>query len=268
MKRFSFKKIHVFFSSFFICMIHLPFVFAKTKPIGKEFSSIGSTTSIAPKTNFFLKRDSITNIVTSIYDSLRLNSLGLTRQVFDYAYQGFAYLKDIGKINNDNIISIIDFTKSSAQKRLFIIDLKAVKLLFNTYVAHGHNSGDEFATHFSNSDESNKSSLGFYKTGDTYNGKNGYSMHLQGLEKGFNDNAYAREIVMHGANYVNEQLIKARGYIGRSLGCPAVPQKLHRLIIDKIKNGTCLFMFSPDKNYMAHSGILKQGYSPAMAYNY
>jgi hypothetical protein len=268
MKKLGLKKIHVFFTSFFIFMVHIPFVFAKAKPMGKEFSSNPSIPLSTVKSSFAVKSDSVAHAIGGIYDSLKLNSLGLTRQVFDYAFQGFSYLKEVGKISNDHILSIIDFSKSSAQKRLFIIDLKNMKILFNTYVAHGLNSGQEFAKRFSNSMESNESSLGFYETKDTYLGKNGYSMHLQGLERGFNDNAYDREIVMHGADYVNEQLIRARGYIGRSLGCPAVPQKLHKFIIDKIKNGTCLFMFSPDKNYITHSGILKQGYAPVMAYNY
>lgn len=250
-------------------MVHLPMMFAKAIPMGKDFFArqLASSTMVIKDGNI-AKADSVSRMVSGIYDSLKLGSMGLTNRVFDCAYQGFSYLKEVGKISNDHILSIIDFSKSSAQKRLFIIDLKNMKVLFNTYVAHGVNSGEEYASQFSNSVESNESSLGFYETADTYMGKNGYSLRLEGLERGFNDNAYAREIVMHGASYVNEQLIRARGYIGRSWGCPAIPPRLHKFIIDKIKNGTCLFIYSPDRNYINHSDILKQGYAPVMAYNY
>jgi hypothetical protein len=268
MKKLGFKKVYLFFSTFFIFMLHLPMGFAKSKPMGKIFPFKAIAPSICVSDSASVKTDSIATAIGNIYDSLKLSSFGLTRQVFDYAYQGFTYLKEIGKISNDHIISVIDFSKSSAQKRLFVIDLRNMKVLFNTYVAHGLNSGQEFANRFSNDEESNESSLGFYETEDTYMGKNGYSLRLQGLERGFNDHAYDREIVMHGADYVNEQLIRARGYIGRSLGCPAVPQRLHKFIIDKIKNGTCLFIFSTDRNYVSHSQILKQGFAPVMAYNY
>ena len=270
MKKLGLKRVYVFFSTFFVFMLHLPIAFAKGKHISKEFPLTSSAkSSIVIKDFKAAKADSIASVVSGIYDSLKLGSLGLTQTVFDYAYQGFSYLKEIGKISNDHIISIVDFSKSSAQKRLFIIDLKSMKVLFNTYVAHGQNSGEEYARQFSNSIESDESSLGFYETADTYMGKNGYSLRLEGLEKGFNDNAYEREIVMHGASYVNEQLIRKRGYIGRSWGCPAVPQRLHKYIINKIKNGTCLFIYSPDRNYITHSDIIKQAaYAPVMAYNY
>ena len=194
---------------------------------------------------------------SNMYDSLKLASIGLNKQVFDYALKGFEYLKSKGKIDNPNVISIADLSKSSCKKRLFVIDLKNYKVLFNTYVAHGMNSGQEFAKYFSNVPESNKTSLGFYETSSTYNGKNGYSMHLVGLEKGINDNAYERDIVMHGAGYVSENLIHAQGFLGRSQGCPAVPEKQHKQIIDKIKNGTCLFIFGQDRNYLRRYAVIK-----------
>lgn len=139
-----------------------------------------------------------------------------------------------------------------------MIDMKNCRMLFHTYVAHGMNSGQEFARFFSNIPQSNKSSLGFYQTAGTYTGKNGYSLHLIGLERGINDNAFNRDIVMHGAGYVSETLIQAQGFLGRSQGCPAVPEKLHKPIIDKIKNGTCLFIFGEDKNYLQRSAVLKK----------
>ena len=264
------KRVHLLFSSLFIFLIHLPFVFAKTRSKGageKLTQNIVNTSIINEELPFanVLPESQANNTVNSVYDSLRLASIGLSRQVFDYAVKGFGYLKGRGKIINDNIITIADLSKSSYKKRLFVIDLKNCKLLFNTYVAHGMNSGQEFAKYFSNIPESNKSSLGFYQTSNTYQGKNGYSMHLVGLEKGINDNAYNRDIVMHGADYVSESLIKAQGYIGRSQGCPAVPEKQHKQIIDKIKNGTCLFIFGEDRNYFHRSAVIKNT-APFLAY--
>lgn len=249
-----------------LVVLHIPFVFAKARPVAGLLLKPASP-HIEIVDPIVLKEKKMDSVVTILYDSLRLNSVGLAKEVFAYAYQGFANLAEEGKLNNRRILSIVDFSKSSCKKRLYVIDFQRMKILFNTYVAHGLNSGEAFATRFSNSMESNQSSLGFYETADTYIGKNGYSLRLEGLEKGFNDNAYDREIVMHGADYVNEQLIRSRGYIGRSLGCPAVPTKLHKPIIDKIKNGSCLFIFSPNQNYLTRSSILKQVSAPLLAYN-
>ncbi len=134
------------------------------------------------------------------------------------------------------------------------MDLKNFHLLFTSIVAHGRNTGREFATQFSNQMSSFKSSPGFYKTAEMYNGKNGLSLKLEGLENGINNNAYIRGIVMHGASYVSESFINSQGYIGRSQGCPAVPQSLSKPIINTIKNGTCLFVFHP--SYIQQSAIL------------
>lgn len=192
-----------------------------------------------------------------LYEELELASKGLSRQAFEYAMRGFDYLRQNGDILNDDIISIADFSLPSSAKRLFVIDLTNNKLLYCTYVAHGHNSGLEYASQFSNQPESNKSSLGFYRTGTTYQGVHGYSLKLEGLEKGINDNADRRDIVVHGAAYVSEGLIRSQGYIGRSLGCPALPEKLHKPIIDKIRNGTCLFIYGKDRSYPGRSKILR-----------
>lgn len=194
----------------------------------------------------------------SIYDSLNLQKLGLSRQAFDYALKGFHFLIEKGKIANNSILSIADFSESSSKKRLFILDLKNYKILFNTYVSHGQNSGTEYARSFSNTPESLQSSPGFYVTKETYNGSKGYSLRLEGEERGINDNALSRGIVMHAADYVNEGLAKNRGWIGRSWGCPAVPTELHQAIINKIKNGTCLFVYTPDKRYISNSRILNE----------
>ena len=256
MRKSGLKKVYVFFSSIVIFILHIPFVFAKNKP-GEELSPrpVRIETATADSSLLMVKPVAEHTIGT-IYDSLRLNLLGLSQQAFEYAMQGFDYLLKAGKVTNDKIISIIDFSQPSSKKRLFVIDLNNYKVVFNTYVAHGVNSGKEYASQFSNTPESNKSSLGFYETLDTYNGKNGYSLQLQGLENGINNNANKRAIVIHGANYVSENFINAQGYIGRSWGCPALPKKMSKPIIDKIKNGTCLFIYSANTNYINRSAVL------------
>jgi hypothetical protein len=143
----------------------------------------------------------------------------------------------------------------SSQKRLFVIDLSNYKVLHNTLVAHGRNSGRETATSFSNQNESYKSSPGFYITKETYEGKNGYSLKLEGIEYGINNNAFERGIVVHGADYVSQDFVNAQGYIGRSQGCPALPVRQNRPVINTIKNGTCLFVYHP--SYISHSRVLK-----------
>jgi L,D-transpeptidase catalytic domain len=189
----------------------------------------------------------------SIYDSLHLNVLGLSRDAFTDGLSGLDLLMAAGYIQNGNILSIADLSLPSSKKRLFVIDVNACKLIFNTYVSHGRNSGKEMATQFSNEPDSYESSLGFYVTGDAYIGHHGYSLKLNGKEEGINDNAFARGIVMHSASYVNERMATGNGYIGRSEGCPAIPEKWHRKLIEKIKNGTCLFLYSADKFYATHS---------------
>ncbi|MHA4845262.1 murein L,D-transpeptidase catalytic domain family protein [Flavitalea antarctica] len=193
---------------------------------------------------------------SNLYESLNLDSLELSREAFTYAVKGYNNLLAHGAIVKQDVLSIVDFTLPSSKKRLFIIDLVTGKLLFNTFVSHGRNSGLEKATRFSNDLNSFQSSLGFFITGKTYKGEHGFSLRLEGLEKGINDNAYNRGIVIHAANYVNEKLARHRGYIGRSLGCPAVPVQLHRPIIQKIKDGSCLFLYGSDSNYALKSSML------------
>jgi len=236
-----------------IGLVHLPIVFAVPKSINANLFSLAKSKDTEDLNNI-----NDNSFFFNVYDSLQLSDRGLSRQVFEYAIRGFNKIRTTGALENDSILSIVDFSKPSSEKRLFVIDVKNYKLLFNTYVAHGIRSGKEFARFFSNAPESNKSSLGFYKTADTYIGKNGYSLHLVGLERGFNDNAYKRDIVIHAADYVNEQMIRSKGWIGRSWGCPALPEYLSRPIIDNIKNGTCLFIFGADKKYLLRSSMLKE----------
>jgi hypothetical protein len=249
------KNTWIGFILILLCLIHLPVVFAMPKPAPTNLFYHPEINNIEP--GLYLNETDAFSF-DNIYDSLQLEKKGLSREVFDYALRGFKKIKGYGLLENDGILSIADFSKPSSEKRLFIIDVKNCSLLFNTYVAHGAGSGKEFARAFSNVPQSNKSSLGFYKTADTYAGRNGYSLHLIGLEKGFNDNAYRRDIVIHAADYVNESMIRVKGSIGRSWGCPAVPLYLGRPIIDKIKNGTCFFIFGTDKKYLLGSSMLRE----------
>ena len=250
------KKIVFSFSPILIVLLHLPFVFAINRPlhIDRLHGHLNILPMRVPEMLNSPKADPASPF--SVYDRLNLDKFGLSHDAFEYALKGFNKLREAGKLNNSGIITIIDFSKPSYMKRFFILDLNRLELLCNTYVSHGSNSGKEYASHFSNTPESNQSSLGFYETGGTYIGKNGYSLKLFGLEKGFNDNAENRAIVLHGAPYVNEELARSRGYIGRSQGCPAIPVQLHKKIINEIKAGTCLFIYSPDTNYLLHSPVI------------
>lgn len=183
----------------------------------------------------------------------------LNFEVFSKALTGFENLKKSGLLNdNSHLLTVCDFSMSSNTKRLWVIDLNDKKVLFNSLVAHGKNTGEEFATNFSNTDSSLQSSMGFYITDATYNGGNGYSLKLLGMDKGFNDAAYRRAIVMHGADYVSEDFAAAHKRIGRSWGCPAVPRDLTQPIINTIKGRNVLFIYYPDQNYLSKSEWLNK----------
>lgn len=184
-----------------------------------------------------------------LYDNLDLEGLALSREAFHRAVLGFLTLQISGAVRNADVLSIVDFSLPSTQKRLFVIDMLNGRLLFNTFVAHGRNSGQLMATRFSNRTNSLMSSLGFYLTGDPFIGSHGYSLQLQGMERGWNDHAFQRRIIMHPADYVSEQHIQQWGVLGRSEGCPAIPEELDTAIIDQIKGGSCLFLYAPDKKY-------------------
>ena len=178
--------------------------------------------------------------------------------LFEKALNGYYHLKN-SRIANKSILTIIDFTRPSHLKRLWVIDVDRKLLLFHCLTAHGKNSGESMATSFSNTPNSNKSSLGFFVTGKTYIGKHGTSLKLKGLEPGINDQAEARAIVMHGADYVSEHYIKKYGRLGRSFGCPAVPHELHEKIIETVSNGSCLFIFHDSIDYNQASEFAKVG---------
>lgn len=192
----------------------------------------------------------------ALHSQLELAKAGLGMEPLELALKGFERLSESGAIGRDSILAIADFGKSSGEKRLFVIDLKKRKLVYKTYVAHGRNSGGEYANRFSNKPSSNMSSLGFFVTKGTYMGSNGYSLVLDGCEKGINDKARDRAIVMHAADYANEEVVKGRGYLGRSFGCPALPEKMNRKIIDRIKGGNVLFIYHPGSGYLQDSKLI------------
>ncbi|HCM35109.1 murein L,D-transpeptidase catalytic domain family protein [Chryseobacterium sp.] len=182
----------------------------------------------------------------------------LNYEVFSKALTGFENLKKAGLLTKDShLLTICDFSMSSNMKRLWVIDLDDKKVVFNSLVAHGKNTGEEFATNFSNTESSRQSSMGFYITDATYQGDNGYSLKLLGMDKGFNDAAYRRAIVMHGADYVSDEFAATHKRIGRSWGCPAIPRELTQSMINTIKGRNLLFIYYPDQNYLSSSEWLK-----------
>jgi hypothetical protein len=174
-------------------------------------------------------------------------------EVFATAYRGYMNLLNSGKLGARQVITLCDLDLPSTEKRMWVIDLLEKKVLFNTYVAHGQGSGDEYATVFSNRANTHASSMGFYVTGDTYEGDHGTSLHLNGMDEGYNDAAYDRGIVVHGADYVSSRYIALKNKLGRSWGCPAVPAELSLPIISAIEGGTCLFIYHNDLDYLRAS---------------
>ena len=164
-------------------------------------------------------------------------------QVFSTAFEAAAAAVGRGDAVDPATLTVIDFTRPSTQKRMWVFDLRSHALLFDEWVSHGRGSGQAMATSFSNEPETNKSSLGLFRTGGAYMGKNGYSLRLDGLEPGINDRARERAIVMHGAPYVNVAVARVQGYLGRSLGCPAVRPEIARPLIDTVKDGGLLFAY-------------------------
>ncbi len=193
--------------------------------------------------------------VTEIYDGLQTSTGTLpSKEVFALAFQGWMKMKDNLK---SKVLTVIDFSMPSTAKRMWIIDPEKGEILLNSVVSHGRNSGDLMAKTFSNQPESFKSSLGFYTTAETYSGKHGYSLRLDGLERGFNDQARKRAIVIHGADYAREEFAKSVGRLGRSLGCPALPSELSAKAIDMIKDGSLLFIYGNDDTYLTKSSLIQ-----------
>ncbi|MDD7261067.1 MAG: murein L,D-transpeptidase catalytic domain family protein [Fusobacterium mortiferum] len=186
--------------------------------------------------------------IKTIYKDLGIENK-LEYSTFLKAIQGYNRIED----KKAGYITIIDFSKPSNEERFFVIDLENKKVDFSTYVTHGKNSGLGTAVKFSNNPNSYQSSLGFYLTKNTYEGSNGYSLRLLGLEPGINSNAMDRNIVVHGADYATKEFMDKYGFLGRSLGCPAIPEEISKEVIDYIKGGTVLYINGNDETYYAKS---------------
>jgi len=183
---------------------------------------------------------------------------GLDAEVLDLALTALDHARDTGEISSrhDHLLTVVDYSRASTERRLWVFDLEAQEVLFHELVAHGQNTGGNRARHFSNEGGSHKSSLGVFRTGRTYRGKHGHSLKLDGLEPGFNDNASDRAIVIHAADYVTEDFIDANGRIGRSWGCPALDPAVALEVIDAIRGGTLLVVYYPDDAWLEGSTFL------------
>lgn len=185
------------------------------------------------------------------WDSSRLGSLD--PRVFNLALNAASCAIRAGKTAVPATLTVIDYSKPSTQKRLWVVDLQTRALLFEELVAHGQGSGANLATQFSNEPETHRSSIGLFETKDTYLGKNGYSLRLEGLDAGFNDHAMERAIVMHGASYVSEAMARTQGRLGRSWGCPALREGVAHELIDRVKGSGLVFAYYPDPKWLASS---------------
>jgi hypothetical protein len=191
-----------------------------------------------------------------MFEEMQLRDSGLNEKALVYALLGYHRLLKRGILHRKDVLSICDFSQSSSVKRMYVIDVRHRKLLYRTYVAHGANSGDEYAHSFSNKPDSHKSSLGFYVTRNTYFGSNGLSLRIDGIDRGFNTMANQRNIVIHGARYVSERILHKYGMMGTTFGCPAIPTEMSQEIIPTLKNGSCFFIYYPSNRYLSHSTVL------------
>lgn len=242
-------KKHLFLLALIVSFSLVLFSFAKANssriaaPL--KDSAVADSSAIVQEASFSEK----------MFDDLHLQQAGLSHQAFDYAVKGYERLVDSGLVNNPRYLTIVDLSQSSRNRRFYIVDMKKDSLTWNTYVSHGKNSGVDMAKNFSNDFNSNKSSLGFYLTKSTYRGKHGLSLRIDGLEDGFNDNAEARGVVVHGASYVNGGRVNS-DYMGRSQGCPALPENEYAQVINIIKDGSVFFVYGSDSSYIQSSSLL------------
>jgi len=205
-----------------------------------------------------LHSDEFNSFANRVYNELQypVGYDTISEKVLTHSLRGYMYLKHTQQISNTKYLTVIDFSEYCNNRRMWVIDMETKQVIFNEWVAHGAKSGDTFAKYFSNKHSSNRSSLGFYTTGGLYNGSNNLSLKLNGLEKNFNSNAFARGIVIHGANYVSEEIVNRKERIGRSYGCPAVRQDINEILVNTIKGGTCLFIWHPTTAYLQNSKLL------------
>ena len=183
-------------------------------------------------------------------------SRSVSTDVLDLAFSAASCAVRAGSVQAPSTLTVIDYSRPSTEKRLWVLDMRTRAVLYEELVAHGQGTGDSMATSFSNEPETHKSSLGLFVTEGTYVGKNGYSLRLNGLDQGFNDRARERAIVMHGAPYVSEAFAQAQGRLGRSWGCPALREAVARELIDRVKGGNLVFAYYPDQQWLKTSQYL------------
>ncbi|AFM03122.1 Ykud domain-containing protein [Bernardetia litoralis DSM 6794] len=245
-------------SSSVIVLVFLFFGFSKffatASATNSSLESTSRVDTFPPKEPKTIENISVTfeNHIKTMYQKLKLKKAELEYTPFRTAYIGYLNLEAKDKLKKE-ILTILDFTKSSLFERMWIIDIKNRKLIRRELVAHGKNSGHDMVTSFSNKLHSNQSSMGFYVTDAPYIGSNGISLLINGMDKGYNDQARNRSVVMHGADYVNPKTMNRNGRLGRSFGCPAVEKAKAKEIINYVKNGSCLFIYFKDTNYLASS---------------
>jgi hypothetical protein len=249
------KTILPLIACFLVSFALLPVLKAGSRTAAAAHASVASFNDTVASADNTISATSSESIATSLYTTLELKTLGLSFDALKYALKGYRQLVENGTLSNEDVLTVIDFSQPSSKKRMYILDVKNNKVLLNTYVAHGKNTGLQYAEHFSNRPESLQSSLGFYVTKSTYSGKHGTSLRLSGLEKGWNDNAEERAVVVHGAEYIGSNRADA-AFMGRSWGCPAVPQAQVGTVINLIKGGTCLFIYHPSAKYLQDSQLL------------
>lgn len=204
-----------------------------------------------------LTRSNFEAVLKDMYGATGLRDYHLDYEIFRLALIGYYSLEAEGRLNDTGLLTIIDFSAPSTEKRFYTIDLIQRKVRYHSYVAHGRNTGENIAKSFSNIPESNQSSLGFYVTGETYVGSKGYSLRLDGIERGVNDNMRSRAVVIHAADYATDSWIKKYGRLGRSQGCPALPPDISREVIDTIKDRSAIFTYYPDLDYLNTSAYLR-----------
>ncbi|WP_228450535.1 murein L,D-transpeptidase catalytic domain family protein [Chryseolinea soli] len=246
----------------FACLLALHTPFLTPRQPGK---SVSESQAIPPDSTIHIlfaneepeaARLQFEDSLMHLYNAMDLSHYGLAFDAFRYGMIGYGTLQQQGRLSDKKMITIIDFTKPSTEKRFYTLDLSALRVVYHTYVSHGKNSGENKATSFSNIVHSNQSSMGFFATAETYVGGKGFSLKLDGLEKGYNDNARERAVVIHEAEYVSEIWIKKYGRLGRSQGCPALPKGLSKEIIQTIKNNTLIFAYYNDTAYLQSSAYL------------
>jgi len=236
----------------------LIFSFAFAFSEDNEEKILNNTTETLTPSKSDVESSKINIKIKSLYDSFAEKNVDLPSfGTFERGMMGYTKLLDEGLIKN-NILTLVDFSLSSTKKRMWIMDMTTDKILFNTYVAHGQNTGGEFATNFSNTVNSFQSSLGFYVTGETYYGKNGLSLFIDGQEKRYNSRARERYVVIHGADYATPEFINKNGRLGRSLGCPAVPMDLAHDVINTIKGESVVYIHQEDEDYVENSSFINQ----------